>query len=274
MMTTQDCQKARALLMAYVDSELDAATTLSVREHLSACAACARRFEREERLERGLANQLRDEPMPGDVSQRLDECLARPIDTSRVPRRNWAGVGRWAAAALILLSAILYAVSPSEVDQVAPTRWVGELVAAWERSADVGDPTVARGALGTRDLLDAHQLQAFAVRAQATEGGHPIRLLGAREESFHGVRAVNVLYDCCGSLTSVFVMPRKALDSLPSDVRPSLPGVSAPGREPEVGGRRQESILRGVRTSTWIRDGLYIGVVSRHASALMDLASG
>ena len=54
-MNTMNCRRARSMLMAYLDSELDAGTTITVGEHLAVCPGCRERFEQEERLEAALA---------------------------------------------------------------------------------------------------------------------------------------------------------------------------------------------------------------------------
>jgi len=258
-MSTIYCKEARTLLMAYLDSELDAVTTVSVREHLTVCPACSQRFEQEGVLEAALAEQLREGSMPDDLSRLLDEQLeAERPEAGGVLRRPvfW----RWAAAAAIFLAAVGLAIDGwgwgwGGGDPITGGL-VEELVVSWEGAAGLDAPATVHGRRKTRSLLNDYSLLTFDLPMDGVIGGHPVSLVGAREESFHGVRAVNVLYDCCGALTSVFVMKQDALDSLPRNLRKPMDD--------------QLRTLDGVRARTSYRNGLLIGVVSRHPTTLED----
>ena len=277
-MSTVNCHEARALLMAYLDSELDAVTIVSLREHLDSCTACGQRFEQEERLERALGALLVEGEMPADVQGRLNQSLALVAAEEEADQeqdqehaRSTAGPApddsfgsspnRWmllAAAAVVLVSAMLYVADDGVGRDEAPA-YLGRFVSAWESAAETNARPQVQGGDAVRGLLDKHAFAAFRFPQSGRVNDHAVKLLGAREESFDGVRAVNVLYDCCGALTSVFVLPTQALDALPD-------GLDALENVGESDGTSLQ--IDGVHTRTVVRDGLLIGVVSRHASGL------
>ncbi len=283
-MTTVNCRDARALLMPYLDSELDAAATASVQEHLAVCATCARRFEREARLESALADVFRVGTMPADVSERLDARLVeasgmpadvarrlderlaaeasggvdvRPADAPPAPSpilRLSASAWRWVAAAAVLLVAVTLWFADRGAAREDGPDWAGRFVSAWEAAAERRTAPTVVDADGVRAMLAAHAVGQVPFPLTGRVHDHSVELLGAREERFDGVRAVNVLYDCCGVVTSVFVVPVGALDA--------LRGAKALGAEPV------DLVVDGVRARGQVRDGALIGVVSRHASGL------
>jgi anti-sigma factor RsiW len=283
-MSPVNCHDARTLLMAYLDSELDAATTVSVREHLRTCSTCAVRFDQEEHLETALAALLREGTMPADVCQRLDSVLVaasreREADgdgaasgmSGDVPRsrdelaaRRGVYMWRWIAAAALVLVAVTLMFTDNSIPREQAPAYVGHFVSSWEsaaaRRAAPTVPLPAQDAAGVRAMLTQADLSAFEFPGDGRVHDHAVHLLGAREESFDGVRVVNVLYDCCGALTSVFVLQKHALDALPG------------GYEALRGPADLE--VDGVHTHTVERDGLLIGVVSRHASGLAEQWSG
>ena len=65
------------------------------------------------------------------------------------------------------------------------------------------------------------------------------------------MRAVNLVYDCCGALSSVLVMRRDGLDGFEGGLPPT-------GFE----------VVDGVRAQTLEAGDLYLGVVSRHVTPL------
>jgi anti-sigma factor RsiW len=52
------CDEAQSLQGAYLDSELEAATSLQIEQHLNSCPECARQFAEQERLEAWLKTGL------------------------------------------------------------------------------------------------------------------------------------------------------------------------------------------------------------------------
>ena len=97
-----NCRSARAYLMAYLDSELDASTTIEVNRHLDSCANCTERFASEQRLEAAVASRLRQaEP---DEQSVFERTLAA-VTGGGGQRGRWLGGGLAAAA---LVSALVF----------------------------------------------------------------------------------------------------------------------------------------------------------------------
>lgn len=72
------CDEMKAVQGAYLDSELDAKTTLEIAVHLRACAECARLFAREQKLEA----RMRDGLSRGQRTVALWEQIERSVTTA------------------------------------------------------------------------------------------------------------------------------------------------------------------------------------------------
>ncbi|MCB9899386.1 MAG: zf-HC2 domain-containing protein [Planctomycetes bacterium] len=221
-MTTLRCEQARAMLMAYLDSELDANATLSVTEHLKGCAGCRERFEREGRLEQALVATLREETMPADVRARVLDALPghaprrmRRRPRPRLPVRREALA--FAAAAVLLVAAGLYLYPFGRVDgPPLALRATASHRAAFASSDGLVPPervdALLRGA-GFGELPIAHG---------GFVNGHMVELLGARREDLAGVPVIHLVYECCDVPASVFLMRRADFEELPVGLRPVL----------------------------------------------------
>jgi len=97
-----NCDEVRQLYDAYLDSELDAKTSLEIREHLAACAECARFLAAEAKLDAHLTTGLRQ----GQRTSALWEKIEREVvamDKSEPPLRSSPRAPRapeWLAALL------------------------------------------------------------------------------------------------------------------------------------------------------------------------------
>lgn len=81
------CHEARELCGPYLDSELDARTSLEIEHHLEHCAECARVFEAERKMEERIVAAL--------SSGQRDAALWRRIEGRLVePHRSWH-LARW-----------------------------------------------------------------------------------------------------------------------------------------------------------------------------------
>lgn len=74
-----DCQEAFRRLDDYVDRELTAEEMQLVREHLQACAVCAREFA----FERSVIEQVREKLRRLDVPVELMKRIARQLAAAR-----------------------------------------------------------------------------------------------------------------------------------------------------------------------------------------------
>lgn len=132
------CEDLQSLHGAYLDSELDARTTLEIQEHLAACPECARAFAAEARFEArvttGLKRGERTAALWNQIEQRVitaAEAESRrrwvPQFSRRMPwwrESLWPSPQAWAglAATWIVLAGVSFAVR--EPASVAATHQV------------------------------------------------------------------------------------------------------------------------------------------------------
>ena len=69
------CEEAFRRLDDYLDRELSAEETVLVREHLEICAGCAREFNFEESVLRGVRTKLRQIDLPPSLQARILSVL-------------------------------------------------------------------------------------------------------------------------------------------------------------------------------------------------------
>lgn len=96
------CNEIRNLVLAYLDSELDAKTSQEIQIHLQTCAECAQLFEQEEKFNERLFGVLR----AGQSTPALWEQIESHLRPQR--RSEWF-FPRWKAFALGSLAALLVA---------------------------------------------------------------------------------------------------------------------------------------------------------------------
>ena len=71
------CEEAFRRLDDYLDRELSTEETVLVREHLEICAGCAREFNFEESVLRGVRTKLRQIDLPASLQTRVLSVLNR-----------------------------------------------------------------------------------------------------------------------------------------------------------------------------------------------------
>ena len=96
------CNEIRNLVLAYLDSELDAKTSQEIQLHLQTCAECAQLFEHEEKFNERLFGVLR-------VGQSTPALWEQVESRLRPQRRSAWFFPRWKACALGSLTALLVA---------------------------------------------------------------------------------------------------------------------------------------------------------------------
>jgi len=98
-----NCEEVRQLHDAYLDSELDAKTTLEFREHLANCGECARLLAAEAKLDARLMTSLRQgqrtTALWEQIEQRVitaDKTDSRACPSPRAPRApEWLSAFLW-----------------------------------------------------------------------------------------------------------------------------------------------------------------------------------
>jgi anti-sigma factor (TIGR02949 family) len=100
------CDSARSFLDAYVDGELDAASSLNMEEHLSTCTSCSEGRARLEALRTVIAETSPRYRAPEGLRSRILSDLRRAVPhvvTRKKPAFDW----RWAAIAASVLASLL-----------------------------------------------------------------------------------------------------------------------------------------------------------------------
>jgi anti-sigma factor RsiW len=90
------CQEVQTLHGPYLDSELDAKTSLEIEQHLAACPACARLFAEEEKLEARMTSGLNRGPRTAALWEQIEREVVSASSGSRLrpPARLSQPVGR------------------------------------------------------------------------------------------------------------------------------------------------------------------------------------
>lgn len=243
------CQETRALLMTYLDSELDARSTAEVGEHLAACEACNARFAAEEKLERRTRDALSQESMPEAAWGRLQARL------NRNPRVGW----RWVAVAASLLLVAGLAFRAWQKPQ--PSGLLGQMISVHQDflAHRIRPEIESSSPEPLEKFLAGHVEGSFRVPRGGSLMGHSVTLIGARRETFQGRPAADILLSCCGFPASVFVMDRSSFEEAPG-MRQALGSggvltLSGPG---------------GLKAKAAVRGDLVISVVSAHDTPVTE----
>jgi anti-sigma factor RsiW len=144
------CDELHLLRDPYLDSELDARTTIEAEAHLKSCPECARLFAEAQRLEARIEATLNQGPRTAAVWERIEQAVvAKPalrphFETSwltvlqqqltgslRHSRLAWAGLGAAWMAILALNSSAQEAEAPLIVGQRLPSS--SQMRFAWQQ---------------------------------------------------------------------------------------------------------------------------------------------
>ncbi len=78
-----NCSEVRTLIFAFVDNELDVATSLKVQAHLDRCAECASRADFEARFQEHLREQVKPCRLPKAGRRRILAALRKTAEAGR-----------------------------------------------------------------------------------------------------------------------------------------------------------------------------------------------
>ena len=116
------CDDARPLLDAYIDTELDLASSLSIERHLSECAACSGVAGNLDRLRAELTPDVFNQLQPDDLARARASFLQLTGSLKHAPplaKSRWTHFGAWAAAAAALAAVfVFFPRTPDAVDAV------------------------------------------------------------------------------------------------------------------------------------------------------------
>ena len=78
------CDEVQTIYNPYLDSELDAKTSLEIQQHLATCPACARLFAEEEKLEARITAGLNRGPRTAALWEQIEREVAAASSASRL----------------------------------------------------------------------------------------------------------------------------------------------------------------------------------------------
>jgi anti-sigma factor RsiW len=109
------CEDARSLIHAYIDGELDLATSLAVEAHLKGCNACTHEQESLGALRAAFSNGTLYYDAPSKLERRV-RAAVRDARRAKSGRRFALGYVGWAsaAAALLLVAIVVRGILPLE----------------------------------------------------------------------------------------------------------------------------------------------------------------
>ncbi|MEO8426120.1 MAG: zf-HC2 domain-containing protein [Verrucomicrobiota bacterium] len=204
------CHEVRNLVVAYLDSELDAKTSLEIQLHLQSCAECAELFAQEQKFNERLFRVLRAGPSTPGLWEEVESRL-RPARTGGWFVRHWkrvaiGGLGTLVVAGIVWLAGPRFGGSPLDLARVVGKDHA-EFVKGQMGSQFVGrvPEEIARQFEGRLDV------EAFAARPAS--GG--FRYEGARLCHLSGVPAAWTLGRIQETPISLVVFKQSELEHFP-----------------------------------------------------------
>ncbi len=198
------CHKARNLVWLYLDSEIDAQTSLEVEQHLESCPECTRLFEAEKKTEKRIVAAL----CHGQRTPNLwRDVEAQIVPVRRFPRLTPVWKLATAMVAVVLVSLLLW---PRErpLDMASSAEKCHRAYVEHFVSAEFTGPLPDELARKMNGRLDA---AAFSyIPSQAT-----FNYEGARVDHISGVPAALILGHSKGIPVSLLVFNKSELKYFP-----------------------------------------------------------
>lgn len=210
------CHEVRRFIGPYLDSELDAKTSLEIEQHLESCGECARVFEAEEKLDARIFTALRR----GEKTLGLWETAEKRIRPVKRLLRLKAFWPMAAAASLMLLAGGAMLVANAERIDLAIA--VEECHEDYVRKVHGVEFTGAVPEEITKKLGDRLDTAAFSYRPISGE----FSTHGARFCSVETVPAAVILGDYQNVPVSLIVLKLSELEHFPKLKRRFLSGHS------------------------------------------------
>jgi anti-sigma factor RsiW len=116
------CNDTRALISAYIDSELDPVSSLDLEGHLHECSICSREYENQRALHLAIRSAELWFDAPSDLESRVRTSLGRTNKSNAKPfllSWRWAIAGASVAATMILALSIALISNGQRGDLVA-----------------------------------------------------------------------------------------------------------------------------------------------------------
>lgn len=225
-----NCKEAKRYINVFIDSELDAKTNLEISEHLSSCDNCKRRFAQEERIEKSLVSALKEDKAPKSLeiwervisSLPAEEDDSPSLETAHRPERHLGFLSFLLKNAWGRQANVRY-IAPTTVVIIAIITTLflynrqgpNELILAAQKChseyiANEIIPSIE--STSPNEVIDYFSGKfTFSVTFSEILGlkSHHVSLHGAKVCHLKGVSTAYIMYHCCNTPISVFVLSTK-----------------------------------------------------------------
>ncbi len=219
------CKEARRYINLFFDSELDAKTNFEISEHLSSCEDCNRRFTQEERIEKSFVSILNEDKDP-KAEKTWERAISRfnhqaePREEVRLVywsyRRYLIPVSIAIIGMIIML--IMYVRQNYNNLTVAAQRCHKEYI------TNKIVPTIESVSPGEVSRYFSGKFTFPVVVSEIPDiKSHHIKLFGGKVCHLNGISAAYIMYHCCNTPVSVFILSTKDVENF-SDMKRYLAG--------------------------------------------------
>ena len=229
-----NCKEVRRYINLFIDSELDSKTNFEVSEHLSSCEDCSKRFAQEERIEKLFVSVLKEEkdPKAEEIWERTISSFGEQVEPRGgkrlgfwfyLPERLWRAGKRYVVPATVAILAVVITLimySKQESD---------ELTAALHKChkeyiTNKIIPSIESVSPGEVAKYFAGKFTFPVVLSEIPDiKSHHIRLFGGKVCHMNGVSTAYIMYHCCNTPVSVFILSTKDVEDF-SDIKQYLEG--------------------------------------------------
>ncbi|HHT9119053.1 MAG TPA: zf-HC2 domain-containing protein [Candidatus Hypogeohydataceae bacterium YC41] len=207
------CQDYRKYLSPYLDSELDARTCADIAEHLSVCLACSRFFAQEQEVERQLVKSFQKEKMP-EESWRTVLGRINAYDSPRPRRFRLA----WLVPAVVVPTAVMVVMLIFLLGK-APDNTNSLAEALQDRHGKYLSKEISIGP----GLTWPQGFEGLTVIKHLPQSGlmgaHEVRLIGSQSCYIKDIECAHVMYSCCNTPVSLFILRKEDMSGLKSAQR-------------------------------------------------------
>ncbi len=220
-----NCKEARQYINLFLDSELDSKTNFEISEHLSSCEGCSKRFAQEERLEKSFVSILKEDKdlKAEETWERVISRFSRQVEPKEGTRLGFRPLWRYlvpATAAVIGIVIMLIMYSKQESNELTAAAQKCHM----EYITNKIIPSIESVSPGEVAKYFSGKFTFPVVISEIPDiKSHHIRLFGGKVCHLNGVSAAYIMYHCCNTPVSVFILSTKDVEDF-SDIKQYLEG--------------------------------------------------
>ncbi len=220
-----NCKEVKKYINLFIDSELDSKTNFEVSEHLSSCEDCSKRFAQEERIEKSFVSVLREDkdPKAEETWERVISRFSHQVEPEEGTRLGFWPLWRYlvpATAAVIGIVIMLIMYSKQESNELTAAAHKCHM----EYITNKIIPSIESVSPGEVAKYFAGKFTFPVVLSEIPDiKSHHIRLFGGKVCHLNGVSTAYIMYHCCNTPVSVFILSTKDVEDF-SDIKQYLKG--------------------------------------------------